>query len=551
MKKSTLIPEEKVWLAGDYSRLSREDGDKEESDSIRNQKELIRSYVANRPDIQLAASYEDDGYTGVNFDRPSFKSMIEDIKAGKINCVIVKDLSRFGRNYIEMGKLLERFFPFMGVRFIAVNDSYDSMNHNAQTDDLIIPFKNLINDAYCADISKKVRSQFDVRRKNGDFMGAFAVYGYAKDPEQKNHLVIDDETAPVVRDIYAWKVAGMSQQGIADKLNSLGIPSPLEYKKRCGSKFTSTFDTNALAKWTPVAVGRVLKNEVYTGVLTQGIESTPNYKTKHRVKKPESEWARVEGTHDAIISAEDFRLVKRLLGQDTRIKPGGTEVYLFSGLLYCGDCNRALVRKPVKGSDYSYFVCSSYKKDKGSCQSHNISESKIYTAVYEVLTHHIQRCAEIERLMSFIEGMPLRRAEALNLQRQVTVKQEDIERISRRKVRLYEDYADGVMDKAEYERFKSVFDMQFADANKDLEALGMELNRIASSSSTKVLWIEQFKKHLAMERLTRPAVAELVDRIEVYEGKRLEVRIRYYDEFEAAITYLESLPDNYMERMAG
>jgi len=549
MLKPTFLPEGKIWLTGDYSRLSREDGDKEESDSIINQKELIRSYVASQPDIQLIASYEDDGYSGVDFNRPSFNRMVEDIKSGKINCVIVKDLSRLGRNYIEMGKLLERFFPFMGVRFIAVNDSYDSQTNNSQNDNLIIPFKNLINDVYCADISKKIRSQFDVRRKNGDFIGAFAVYGYIKDPDKKNHLVIDSVAAPIVRDIFARKIAGMSQQGIADKLNSLGIPSPLEYKKSCGSGFTTTFSTNNRAKWTPVTVGRILKNEAYLGTLIQGLASTPNYKVKQRVKKPESEWARVENAHEAIISAEDFELVKHLLDLETRIKPGGKEVYLFSGMIYCGDCKRPLVRKPVKNSEYAYFVCSTYKRDK-SCDSHNISEKIIYDTVFKVVTHHIQQCADIERLMAFIEDMPMLRVEALKLQKQIKLKQEEIERISHRQVRLYEDYDDGLMDRNEYVRFKQVFETQFNEATKGLNSLETELGMITSDTNATALWVEHFKKHHDLECLTRTAVAELIERIEVFEGKRLEVKLRYSDEFEAAVTYLESLPEYIIERVA-
>jgi len=550
MYKNNYVPDDGIWNVCDYSRISREDGDKEESDSIINQKELIRSYMADKPDFRLVASYEDDGYTGLNFNRPSFRKMIEGIKAGSINCVIVKDLSRFGRNYIEMGKMLERFFPFMGVRFIAINDSYDSISANAQVDNLLIPFKNLINDAYCADISKKIRSQFDVRRRNGDFVGAFATYGYKKDSNSKNHLVIDDDVAHVVQSIYSSKIAGMSQQGISDRLNILGIPSPFEYKRLCGSNFTSTFSINTVSKWTPVAVGRILQNEVYTGTLIQGITSTPNYKVKKRIKKSESDWVRTENSHDSIISAEDFTLVKSLLKQDTRIRPGGTEVYLFSGLLYCGDCKRSLVRKPVKDSDYSYFVCSTYKRNKDECRSHSISEKLVYDTVLEVLKHHILRCAEIDRLMSFIEGMPMRRAEAMKLQKQIALKQEELEKISHRKVRLYEDYADGVMDKAEYERFKHVFDQQHSEAKAGVVVLENELSKTVSSDNKRVLWIEHFKRHHTMEYLTRPAIVELIERIEVYEGKRLEIKIRYRDEFEAAITYLESATDYLAERKA-
>jgi hypothetical protein len=209
-----------------------------------------------------------------------------------------------------------------------------------------------------------------------------------------------------------------------------------------------------------------------------------------------------------------------------------------------------LVRKPVKDSDYSYFVCSTYKRNKDECRSHSISEKLVYDTVLEVLKHHILRCAEIDRLMSFIEGMPMRRAEAMKLQKQIALKQEELEKISHRKVRLYEDYADGVMDKAEYERFKHVFDQQHSEAKAGVVVLENELSKTVSSDNKRVLWIEHFKRHHTMEYLTRPAIVELIERIEVYEGKRLEIKIRYRDEFEAAITYLESATDYLAERKA-
>jgi DNA invertase Pin-like site-specific DNA recombinase len=527
--------------------LSKEDGDKIESDSIANQKELIRAFAEKQDDIAPAGCYEDDGYTGVNYDRPDFKRMVEDIKSGKINCVIVKDLSRLGRNYIETGKLLERFFPFMGVRFIAVNDAYDSLKHNAQTDNLIIPFKNLINDAYCADISKKVRSQFEVRRKNGDFIGSFAAYGFAKDPEQKGRIIIDEEAASVVRDIFRWKIEGMSQQGIADRLNNMGVPSPLEHKKASGSKFNTSFAVNARSKWSAVSVGRILKNDACNGVLTQGVSTTANYKVKRRIRKPESEWARIENAHEAIVDSDEFSLAARLLGRDTRVKPGGGSVYLFSGLLYCGDCGRALSRKPVKGSGYAYYVCSTYKNGNG-CKSHSISEKVVYDAVYGALAHHIRRCVEIERLMAFIKDMPLHSAEADNLRRQIQAKREELDKISRRKVRLYEDFSDEIIAKDDYLRFKAAFESQYGAANDSLAVLESELSKTVSGARPQALWIQHFTKHHEMQSLTRPALVELVERIDVYEGKRLNVSVSYRDEFAAVMSRIRDMPGYGAER---
>lgn len=523
--------EEKIWRAGEYARLSREDGDKEESDSIGNQKELIRSFAAEKPDITIAASYEDDGYTGVNFDRPGFAKLTEDIKSGKINCVIVKDLSRLGRNYIETGKLLERFFPFMGVRFISVCDAYDSLHHDAQTDNLIIPFKNLINDAYCADISKKIRAGFAARRRKGDFLGSFAAYGYRKDPERKNRLVPDEDAAEVVRDIFDMKIAGMSGQGIADRLNALGVPSPFEYKKAKGFKYATGFVTGVRAEWTAVSVIRILKNELYTGVLTQGVSETPNYKTKQRVQKPESEWARVEGTHEPIVSAEDFALVVRLLNKDTRVAPGTDKVHLFSGLVYCGDCGRALVRKPSKTGDYTYLVCSSYKRGSG-CTSHNISEKLIYAAVIECLSLHIRECEDFRNVSELPGDAKPCRPAAARLQKRLDENDAEAKKLNGRGVKLYEDLSDGVLSRDEYLRFKAVFDARAKELKEQKDVIEKELAAVLAAPED--LWAEHFKKYRGIKELTRAVVAETTERIDVYEGKRINISLRYAAAFEDA-----------------
>ena len=236
----------KEYSACIYARLSRDDGDKLESDSIINQRALIRDYLKKHPEIHIVSEKTDDGFSGVNFDRPAFKEMMDEIRSGKVNCVVVKDLSRFGRNYIEAGNYIEKVFPFMGVRFIAINDSYDSLDRN-QADSLIIPFKNLINDAYCKDISVKIRSQLEIKRKNGEYIGAFVVYGYLKDPENKNKIIVDPFASEVVRAIFKWKIEGMSQSRIADKLNAQGVLCPLEYKRSIGVNLKSSFQVCAFS----------------------------------------------------------------------------------------------------------------------------------------------------------------------------------------------------------------------------------------------------------------------------------------------------------------
>ena len=381
----TKKPTKKVYHASIYLRLSKEDGDvttgsKNESNSISNQKSLIMDFLKDKHDIQVVSIREDDGYSGVDFNRPSFQLMLEDVKKGIIDCIIVKDLSRFGRNYIEVGRYLEKLFPMLGVRFIAVNDNYDSLNVDT-AHDIVMPFKNLINDSYCRDLSVKIRSHLAVKRKNGEFIGAFACYGYLKDPENKNQLIIDTYAGPVVQDIFRMKINGFSQYKIAEVLNEQGILSPMEYKRSIGVRFETSFKVNPKAVWSAKAVSRILTNEVYTGVLVQGKQTTPNHKVKVRQAVEEKDWVRIENAHVPLIDSCLFEIVQTLLERDTRTSPKADSVFPLSGLLYCGDCGQPMIRKTttysLKGAGdfptqkYAYFVCQGKSTEK-SCSWHRI-----------------------------------------------------------------------------------------------------------------------------------------------------------------------------------
>ena len=266
----------KIYHAAIYVRLSKEDGDisssaKLESNSISNQKALILDFLKDKKDIEVVSVRVDDGYSGSNFDRPAFQAMLEDIRRGIVDCVVVKDLSRFGREYIDSGKYIERLFPALGVRFIAINDNYDSLEGKSQADEIVIPFKNLINDAYCRDISIKIRSHLEVKRKNGEYIGAFTPYGYKKDDSDKNKLVVDTYAADIVKEIFRLKLSGMSQTAIANYLNDQGVLSPMEYKHSLGINIQDNFKRHEQAEWSAMSVKRVLENEVYIGTLIQGL----------------------------------------------------------------------------------------------------------------------------------------------------------------------------------------------------------------------------------------------------------------------------------------
>lgn len=537
----------KTFQAAVYLRLSREDGDvteggKQVSNSIANQNELVMDYLKSHPEISVISTYTDDGYTGVNFDRPEFQRMLSDIREGKIDCVIVKDLSRFGRNYIESGRYIEKIFPMLGIRFIAITDGYDSINEDMGTD-MIVPFKNLINDAYCRDISIKIRSHMDIKRRNGEYIGAFAAYGYLKDEDNKNHLVIDEYAADVVRDIFSMKLCGMSQQAIADKLNADGILSPIQYKKSIGVGLNSSFQKSAKPKWSYNAVLRILKNEVYTGTVVQGKCTTPNYKIKKRIHKDEADWIRVEDMHDAIISKSDFDIVQEILLRDTRVAPEQSEVFPLAGMVYCADCGEPMVRKTVPAGDkrYVYYVCSGNKKDKTKCRTHNISEKKLMQGVLEVVQNHIGTMISTAYAVEKIHNAPNSKPDVVKLEDRIMKLHEEAEACNNRKMNLYEDYKDGILSRDEYLMLKDKYQAQMAEIEKSIASIEADRDGILANGTGRQEWIQKLKKYEGVTELDRELVTFLIDRIEVIDPDTIQVRYR----FEKALREMERVVELY------
>ena len=530
----------KIWNTTLYLRLSRDDGDKEESNSITGQRELLRDYISQRPEFREYAVRVDDGFSGSTFERPSFQKMIEDVKAGRTDCIIVKDLSRFGRNYLDAGEYIEKIFPFLGVRFIAVNDNYDSLGDKKASDDLIIPFKNLINEAYCRDISVKIRSQLEIKRKNGQFLGSFAAFGYLKDEQNKNKLVVDQYAADIVRDIFKWKLEGVSPQDIADALNKLGVLSPMEYKRSLGMKFTTSFKTNAKATWSAGTVIRILKNPIYSGVLVQGKETTPSYKVHKRITKDESEWSVIEDSHEAIISKIDFDSVQKVLKCDTRRSPGGKAVGLFSGMVFCGDCGASMVRKTVPAGEkkYVYYVCSAHKQNK-SCSPHRMRDTTLEEIVLDSLKQHISEVVDMSELLAITDTAPLRTAQAQKVQRQLDKKHEEYEKLQKLLMSLYENLADGIIDREEYTRLKASFTTRADEAEKQMDALREQLEDI-HNHGTENAWMNEFVRRQGLTSLDRAVVVALIDKILIHSNDVVEIIYRWQDEFAWQLDILRS-----------
>lgn len=523
-----------VYTADIYFRLSREDGDKTESDSIVNQRALVKEFLKVHPDIQVYQERIDDGFSGVNFERPAFKEMLEDIRSGRINCVIVKDLSRFARNYIEAGRYIEKIFPYLGVRFIAINDSIDTVSGLSGAEEMLIPFKNLINEAYCRDISIKIRSHLDIKRKNGQYIGSFAPYGYQKSPDDKNKLIIDEKAALVVRQIFKWKIGGMSGGRIADKLNELGIPTPMEYKHRNGENFQCGFRRKAVPGWQANIVNYILQNEVYTGVLLQGKTVSPNYKVRKRTRKDKKDWIRCEDNHEAIVSKKDFQLVHDFGENDTRVAPKEKILYLFSGFVKCGYCNGNMTRKsvPVKGKQYVYLVCIENKNKAGCINSKGISLEKFENVVFQVINLYIESVFELNQFRELVDKVSYDGYFVEKIQKGITDKELEIEKKRQYDVFVYQDYKEGILSKEEYLELKDCYKMDIEILQKEIRSLETEREEAVRNKKAQTEWMQQFIKHRGFKKLSRELLTRMVKEIKVYDKNRIEIIFKFRSEYE-------------------
>ena len=529
-----------------YLRLSKEDDDlscssgaKNESNSISNQRKLIYDFMKSHPEFELYDEYKDDGKSGSNFDRAEFKRMMRDIEAGNVNCVIVKDQSRFGRDYIDVGKYKEKIFPKLGVRFITINEGYDSLSATS-SDDLAFTINSFVYDFYIRDISTKIRTNLTAKKQNGEYAGAFVAYGYVKDSDDKSKLVVDQFAANVVKDIFRWKIEGLSPQNIAVRLNELGIPSPAEYKRLSGSNYKTSFQTSSKAVWSHVSVRRILKNEIYLGVMIQGKRTTPNYKTKTVVTKAESEWLRVEGTHEAIISVRDFELVQELLRDDTHCRAGDVTVPVYAGRIYCGDCGAAAVRKTVSyaGKRYVYYVCNANKHDKTVCSRHSIREDILGQVIYQTVRHQIDLLLDVDKALRQFENLSWEKHKLKQFDASIEIQEEVVRKNNMLRLGIYEDLRAGLLDRSEYESLKIELAERIDEATAAIEKLNKEKREILDGVSKQQSWVEQFRQYENVTELTRPMVIHLIERINIFEDSNIEIVFRHRNQIEEILQFI-------------
>lgn len=526
MKYSKLL---NLFNTAIYIRLSREDGDKEESDSVGNQKKLLTDYVNGQNELVLYDVYVDDGFTGTNFNRPAFKRMLKDIKAGKVNCVIVKDLSRFGRDYIDTGRYLERDFPEMGVRFISVTDSIDSMK---QAYDMLLPIKNIFNEQYARDISKKVQTAVKTKQKAGEFIGAFTSYGYKKSPVDKNKLVIDEYSADVVRRIFSLYIQGYGKQKIAKLLNEEGILCPSEYKRAMGLNYHNPNRLESTTYWSYSTINSILHREMYVGNMVQG---TKHQRMRSKQKKMAKEdWIIVEDTHEPIIDKETWEKAQSLLHKRTRELDLETNKNIFAGFVKCGDCGRAMAKNMWRRADgsktYSLY-CGTYKRNgKQYCTPHTLPMAVLEQIVLEDLKTLVQNVGDLRELVSaqHLSASKMKRV----ADTEISKIRSELERVKRLKQSVYEDYKEELITKEEFLSYREDYQKKEELYSKQIEALEEKKNDSITDDVFDTPWLKRLLELKDIEKLDREIVVEMISEIKVYENRKIKITYNFSNELE-------------------
>lgn len=528
------------WRLGEYIRLSKEDlkKGKDDSNSVKNQRDLLNDfYQKHIEEFESVSEYVDDGHTGTDANREDFQRLLADVMSGKINCVVVKDLSRFARNYSDAGSLIDNLFVQMGVRFISLAENVDSFTNPDSVSNIIVPITNVMNDNYCYQTSKKIRQVFDYKRRNGQYIGAFAPYGYIKHPKDKHKLIVDPDAAETVKLIFSLFLQGTSKRAIALHLNEHGVPSPSAYKLLKGLPVSTRGYDEPM--WGGRMIHAILTNPTYTGDLAQGRSRVKSYKVHQIETVPREEWVEVAGTHEAIINYETFDKVQALLKRDTRTSPEGRKVHLFSGFLKCADCGRAVTRC-VSKNNHVYYACSTYKnRSRTACTMHSIKHERLEAAVLFGIQYQVHLAVSYSEAITCINSAPTKKSQSFRLDELITTKEKELAKITRYKQSLYQDWKDGEITQQDYRSMKADYERQVAALSDVLERLTAERAELANGVDNEHPALVAFMKYQNIDKLTREALIDLVDHIKVYENGNISVKCKFADEFRKIAEYIE------------
>lgn len=514
-----------------YLRLSRDDGENQESNSISNQRELIRSYCKERG-IEIYGEYVDDGISGATFDRPSFKTMIKDMKEGKFNAITVKDLSRFGRDYIESGKYIQKILPEHNIRFISITDNYDSASADANDTHLILPIRNFINDSYCRDISMKVKSSQKTKRKKGQFIGAFAPFGYKKNPRDKHQLIIDRKVSHIVELIFYMKIDGYSSQAIANHLNDIGAPTPSKHKEDTQNVQMGFVPIEN--KWQAKMINRILTNRVYIGILEQGKVTKLNYKSSKRIAVDEDDWIVVKDAHEAIVSKATFEIANNLMLRDISNRKGKPS--MLAGMLFCKDCGSQMIRRKVKykGKTTNHYVCRNYNTT-GECSRHGIREDKILESIEQVFDNFLNVNQVLQEKVENVDFSEL------DFNGEFDSLYAEKKKYETLRQSLFMDLEDDLINEDEFQRYRRIYAGKVLEVEQQIKNKKEMIDELKENLSSNE-WIVDLS-NFDGKAINRRTIAFHIDKIEVHENGSLEITL--YDTNK--LSFLRSLVERYRE----
>lgn len=532
----------KIYKAVIYARLSSEDDRKIASHTVDNQIALLRDYVESKDDMELVECYCDRGFSGTKFDRPDFMRMIADMKLGKFNCIVVKDLSRLGRNYLEAGNYMEKIFPMYGVRFICVSDGFDSLYSKPMEDGMLVPLKNLINEAYAKDISKRVSISKENQQKRGEFIGTQPPLGYLKDPEDCHHLIPDPDAMQIIKDIFAWRLEGKSVTAIARHLNKIGIPSPVQYRIQKGMEKNHKYKD---VRWDGSSVGCILRNVAYIGDMEQGYQKGALYKgiPDHRQKKEQR--ICVMGTHEPIVDKVTFYKVQELMDEVTNKHMQVQNKYKhlhrkedsFKGLLYCADCNcklsfyRRTMKLPSGYFHYYTYLCRNtpYREE---CTKKNMKMEKLEEIVKELINLHISLYMEREDILRELNGREPMIGERSRLEQERKEMHEEMAVIETRIRNLYDDLKDETISEAEYLSLKGDYVAKTEQLKKKCEEMDASISMLKPDVKVSFEVSDNMDRFSGFTELTPDIIRAFIKRISFLGNNRIEVEYTFSDQLE-------------------
>ena len=532
LQENTALPDKEkkvLFKAGLYARLSHEKEENIERGTIETQMELMKNYVKDHEDIVIEEEYYDASFTGTNFERPDFKRMLEDAKTGRINCIIVKDLSRLGRNYVEMGNYIERVFPFLNVRFIAVTDDFDSFRPGT---DLMIPLKNIVNEFYAKDISKKVSTAHRRKWTTDEYMCGFAPYGYLKSKTEKNRIVVDEATAGNVRLIYKLFLDGKGYTPIAKYLNEQGIMSPLMYLKSLG--YQQNVRTNGV--WTKTTVKSILTNQAYIGSAVHGKVVIEKYNNIPLHAPDPSEWVVFENTHEPLIDKKTFEKAHERVKEISDAyfakeftKHPPNEMNLLKGKIVCGDCGKGMRLSPRTTKSYVYFCGTFSDGINPACSRHKIDQEEVNKAVFAQISNHMRCCIDALKVIRELNARSSGLKKYDVYEKAITRQRRELEKVNRKFSELYGDYSEHLINESEYLTLKQQYLLKSEALKKEIDNLLVSQNLYSKNYKIDEDWENLINKYLKCRKLNKELADAFVDKVQVFEDGRISVNLVYDD----------------------